>query len=43
VLKIDNTTNKSDEVKEVIVGMKSNQDAGKTVSRQRFLNMVGMR
>jgi len=30
-------------VKEVIMGMKNNQAAVKTVCRQRVLNLVGMR
>jgi len=43
VLTVDSTTNKSDEVKEVIMGMKNNQAAVQTVCRQRVLYMVGMR
>jgi len=44
VLTIDNTTNKSDEVKEVIMCMKNNQATLQTVCREeRVLNLVGMR
>jgi len=39
---VDSTTNKSDEVKEVMKGMKNNQAAVQTVCRERGLNMVGM-
>jgi len=41
---VDNTTNESDEVKEVITGMKNIQAAVQTVCREeRVLNLVGMR
>jgi hypothetical protein len=43
VLKFDNTNNKSDEVKNVIMAMKNNQAAVHTLNRQRVLIMVGRR